>query len=588
MSDRDHELCTDAGASMPPTPPPNDGATGSDFGEPSAFALRPYQRESANCAMVRFRASDRATLVVMPTGTGKTIVFAECAKRARAKGRVLVLAHRDELLTQAADKIRRATGLVCEIEAGDRRVDPSALPDVVVASVATLTRKARRERFAPDAFVLVIVDEAHHVAAASYRGVLDYFASAKVLGVTATPDRLDKRGLGAVFDSVAYVYEIRDAIEQGWLVPIKQRRVTVEGLKLDAVRTKKSGDFDDEALAEQFLTEQALHSVAAPLAELAAARPTIVFTPTVAVAGALAAVLGRYVGSQRVRAIDGNAKADVRAAVVRGFHAGEFQFLVNCALFTEGFDAPHTSCIAIARPTQSRALYAQMVGRGTRLHPESEKDHLRVIDFTDNSTKHKLVTVADILDGNRDEAVRERVAAIVADDPEVNVLDALDAASAQIAAERRARMLCEARYHTQDIDPFMVLGADSRAGRWGGIDPTDKQIHRLRQNGIDPIGLDRGQVSALITEIAERFARGLCTYKQARTLARYGLNPDVSFADAQRAIDAIQANGWKAPGWLYDDPTFRPDEPFIAADYNPKKRGPKGGDGGAAPAEVKP
>lgn len=579
MNDREHDPITETGASSPP-PPNNDVGVCPDFGAPSAFALRPYQREAANCTMAKFRAQDRATLVVMPTGTGKTIVFAECAKRARAKGRVLVLAHREELLTQNADKIRRATGLSCEIEAGDRRVDVASLPDVVVASVPTLARKARRERFAPDAFVLVIVDEAHHVAAASYRGILDYFTSAKVLGVTATPERLDKRGLGAVFDSVAYVYEIRDAIEQGWLVPIKQRRVTVEGLKLDTVRTKKNGDFDDEALAEQFLAEQALHSVAAPLAELAGSRPTIVFTPTVAVAGALAAVLGRYVGSQRVRAIDGNAKTDARSAVVRGFHAGEFQFLVNCALFTEGFDAPHTACVAVARPTQSRALYAQMVGRGTRLHAESEKDHLLVIDFTDNSTKHKLVTVADILDGNRDEAVRERVAALLDANPEAGVLEALDAASAQIAAERRARMLCETRYQTQNIDPFMVLGADSRAGRWGGIDPTDKQAHRLRQNGIDPDGLDRGQASSLITEIIERFARGLCTYKQAKVLARYGLNPDVSFDDAQRAIDAIQANGWKAPGHLYDDPVLRPSEPFTSADYDLKRKDdPKKGGG---------
>ncbi len=171
------------------------------------------------------------------------------------------------------------------------------------------------------------------------------------------------------------------------------------------------------------------------------------------------------------------------------------------------------------------------------------------------------------------------MSAILEANPDATVLEALDAASAQIAAEKRDRAIYNARFHVQAIDPFMVLGADSRAGRWGGIEPTERQDHRLRQNGIDPTGLDRGQASSLITEIIERFARGLCTYKQAKILFRYGLNPDVSFEHAQRAIDAIQANGWKAPGHLYDDPVLRPSEPFTSADYDLKRKGDKNGDG---------
>lgn len=529
---------------------------------PLNIAPRPYQIAAVGDVLTELRKSDiRSTLLVMPTGTGKTVVFAILA--ALAKGRVLVLAHREELVEQARERIAAVTGLAVGVEAGDTRVDVNALPDVVVASVQTLAREERRARFAPDAFALVVIDEAHHATAKTYGAVLDHFVRAKVLGVTATPDRLDGRGLRAVFQTCAHVYEIRDAIRDQWLVPIKQRRVTVEGLRLDTVRTKGrngAGDFDDEALAKQMLAEDTLHRIAAPLADLSGARPTIVFTPSVAVAGELAAVLGRYVGASAVRSLDGSAPAPERAATAQAFRRGDFRILVNCALFTEGFDAPRVSCVAVARPTKSRALYAQMIGRGTRLHPETEKDHLLVLDFTDASTQHRLVTVADVLGGNVDDDVREKCEALAALNPDSSVSDLLTAAQAQVAAERRHRLLCEARYSAQAIDPFDVIGADRSPNR-GAVAMTPKQAQILRDRGVPVKDYDRDQASALITRVIERSREGLCRFKQAAVLARHGLNPDVSMALASEALTIMQANRWRPTAALLADPRFAPEVP---------------------------
>ena len=521
-------------------------------------APRPYQVEAVGNVLEEFRRKHRSTLLVMPTGTGKTVVFAALSAIARAKGRVLVIAHREELIRQAAERITAVTGMSVGVEMGDECVDIGAMPDVVVASVQTMARAGRREKFARDAFVLVVIDEAHHATASTYGAVLDYFALAKVLGVTATPDRLDGRGLRAVFETCAHVYEIRDAINDGWLVPIKQRRVAVEGLKLDAVRTKGrggAGDFDEEALAKQMLQEGFLHRVAAPLVELSGARPTIVFTPSVAVAGELAAVLGRYIGASNVRALDGSTKHEERAATVEAFKRGDFRVLVNCALFTEGFDVPRIACVANCRPTKSRALYAQMIGRGTRPHPESEKDHLLVVDFTDASTKHKLVTVADVLDGRCDDEERERCDELVAANPDTDVAELLNAAKAQVAAERRHRVICEARFKAQDVDPFDVLGADASRGR-ANHPPTPKQLEILSDRKVPADGVDRDQATSLIDAMFERDRAGLCRFKPASILARHGLNPDVSRALASEAMEALAANHWRAPAWLLNDPRF--------------------------------
>lgn len=516
--------------------------------------LRDYQEEAIE-AVFREWKTVRSTLIVHATGLGKTVTAGGiCRRVADDGGRILFLAHRGELLRQACDKMSRFFGLECEVEKAGERVSRLFAPQVVAGSVQSLCQDRRLAEFDADTFDAVIVDEAHHAPAATYRKILDYFGGAKVLGVTATPDRADGLALRNVFESVAHAFELRDAIAAGYLAPIRQKSVFVEDLDLSQVRTV-AGDLHQGQLEEVLLEDKVLHEIAAPMKDLIGARPTILFTVSVAQAYRLAECLQGYLGEGRAEAIDGTADEITRRRMYEAFARGDVQVMVNCALLTEGFDAPHASCVAIARPTTSRALFSQMVGRGTRLHPG--KEDCLVLDFVGNAGKHRLVTPLDILDGSDIDDETRELAKKKADDG-MAVHEAIDAAAADIAAlRRRLRAQARARFRAEDVDPFEILGAPNRPGRWGGVPATRAQIEMLERAGIKAGDVDKGQASALISQIIARREKGLCTFKQARRLASYGLNPDVSFKDAREALDAIAANGWKAPERLFADPRFR-------------------------------
>jgi superfamily II DNA or RNA helicase len=509
--------------------------------------LRPYQVEAVDAIFGEFERV-RSTLLVLPVGMGKTTVFTSVARRWADEGRgcVLVVAHREELISQAVDRLK-SFDLRVGVEMGDRRVEMLFQPQVVVATVQTMARASRRERFAADAFSLVIVDEAHHATADSYRSIPAYFTGAKVLGVTATPDR---SAMGTVFESIAYAVDIRDAIKGGYLAPIRQQAVQVDGLDLSRVRTT-AGDLNEAELEQVLVEEETLHGIAHPTIELAGDRPTMVFAATVAHAHALADVMRRRVGDGQVVALDGTTDREERRTALARFQRGEFQFLLNCALFLEGFDAPRISCVAMARPTKSRILYTQAIGRGTRLHPG--KSDLLVLDFEGNAGRHSLVCALDVLDGNDDQEVRAKAKRAMDEDPQLDILGALDVARVQVAEAKRKKVLAEAKYRAVEVDPFAVLGVAASAGRWGGVPVTDRQAELLRRAGIEPTSLDKGQASALIDKIITRQREGLCTFKQAKTLMRAGLNPDVTFEQARRAIDTLAANRWKAPDWLREE-----------------------------------
>lgn len=532
----------------------------------AAVTLYPYQQEALQAVRIAL-SKHRSTLVVMPTGCGKTVLFAAVAELARRRGRILVLAHREELIEQAKAKIEWATDLRCGIEMGERTTvggigqlsilgEAPVVPDVVVASVQTMARERRRRAFARDEFYLIVVDEAHHAIADSYKEVLDYFSSAKVLGVTATADRADGGAMREAFESVAFVYEIRDAIEQGFLVPIRQRTVEIESLDLSKVRrNRETGDLMDSDLEEILMDERVLHEMAVPTVELAGDRPTIVFTATVAHAQALTEVISRYSQAQ-AKAVWGDMDKDARRATIADFSAGRVQYLCNCMLLTEGFDAPPTACVSVARPTTSRALFTQMVGRGTRLSPATGKKDLLVLDLAGNSGKHSLVSTVDILDGNRDQNVRQLALKLMSENQNKTTLEALDEAAARYALDQRQQVVAEARFKAKDVDPFQVLGAPNKKNRWGGVPATEKQLATLAQAGIEieeGTVLERGQAGALIDKIFERRRSGLCSYKQARLLVRYGLNPDVPFEKAKQAIDTIAAARWKRSPALYPE-----------------------------------
>lgn len=539
---------------------------------------RPYQDECRR-SVYKSLGEVRSTLAVLATGLGKTIIFSTIAKDALEKGkRVLILAHREELVTQAAEKFERVSGKRAAIEMAERSeaLDRSMFnggdyPQVVVASVQSLVR--RLSRFAPDHFDLVVVDEAHHAIAETYRKILAHF-DCKVLGVTATPDRGDKKGLRQVFEDVAFKLDIRDGINSGWLVPIRQEFVEAKDLDLSRCRTV-AGDLNAGDLEAAMTEMKVLEQVAGPTVDRAGSRPTLLFTVTVAHAHALAEVLRGHTKGL-VEALDGTTDRDKRREVVEAFKAGQIQYLVNCALFTEGFDAPNTACVSVARPTKSRALYEQIIGRGTRTLDgvlsgldhvtadvrrsailTSPKPDLLVLDFVGNSGKHSLVNTLDVLDGDDGSPEKSLAKGILERGETSDVLEALRRARAQIEEMELNRMRAAARksYQTVQIDPFLAFGVGDRGSDMLGREPTERQREMLNRAGISPGNLDRAQCSRLISELMARREKDLGTYKQVNRLIKSGLQRDIAsrltFSQCSELMNRLVQNKWKAPpDWM--------------------------------------
>lgn len=363
--------------------------------------LRPYQQDALDRTTAAMGRGAMRQLGVAATGLGKTVIF--CALAERMNCRTLVLAHRDELIEQAVAKMREvwpeASIGVVKAERNETR------HDVVVASVQTLARASRLAKLLPgdgvlsgmvEPFGLVVVDEAHHTAADSYRRILDGLSAGKVggplvLGVTATPDRGDGKGLDDLFDEIAWNYDLLWGIRMGYLCDIRGLAVKVDTMNLDNVKVRR-GDYDQgQAGAEMMRADAPRHIVNAWM-EHALGRRTIVFTPTVAMAEAVAAEFA--VVSAKVGFVSGTTPLDERRAVLAAYGRGDIDVICNCAVLTEGFDEPRTDCIVVARPTQSRALYTQMIGRGTRRHPD--KADCLVLDVVGASAEHSLVTIPSL------------------------------------------------------------------------------------------------------------------------------------------------------------------------------------------------
>ncbi len=555
------KLAPQEGGEFATLPPPASGCSGAepgdqqiaekapepaaDLGSHGAPVLRPYQLAAIAGVQARLLGGTGRTLLVLPTGGGKTVVFAELVRECVARGqRALVLAHRTELLKQAHRKLTDV-GVLAGIEKADKRAGHAP---VVVASVQTLQGK-RLQRLRPSEFGLVVVDEAHHAAATSYRAILDWFAATPTLGVTATPDRADGKALGEVFSSVAYRYELRAAIRDGWLAPIRARRILVDSLDLSSVRTR-AGDLAQDDLAKVMATEEVLLGVASPLIEQAGDRKTMVFAVDVANAHSLAEVLNRYRPSC-ARAIDGTATDEERTTLLRDFTAGRFQFLVNCALFTEGFDEPSVACIAVARPTKSRALYTQMIGRGTRLFPG--KADCLVLDFVGNSGRHKLVGPIDALAaGDVTEDVHGEANRML-EDEQLELEDVLASADAELKRQRAAaKLTASAKYIAHEIDPFLgdELDLEPAATFAGCNDPAlASQVDEILAAGVKHVtpDLTRGEAHRIIGAIRSRRKAGLSSVKQTALLKRFGVDTrTLTIARASYLIGFLDRNHWNA------------------------------------------
>lgn len=524
--------------------------------------LRPYQREAVT-AIGQHLGQYRSTLVVAHTGAGKTQIFGVVAKH--WKGRVLVLAHRDELIQQAARRLYQLSGEVVGVEKAEFRASGERL---VVSSVQTLSKEKRLRRWAPEAFSLVIVDEAHHAVADTYQAVLRHFERARVLGVTATPDRADMAALGKVFDSVAYKWDIADGIKFGSSCRYSAVRVDADAIDLTDVRTT-AGDLNQGDLEAIMSTERALHQVVVPTMELAGARKTIVFCTSVDVAHRTAEIFCRY-RPGCAKAVDGKTDADERRQLLADHAAGKFQFLCNVAVLTEGYDDPTLSCVAMARPTKSRALYTQMAGRGGR--PVPGKADCLLIDFVGNCGRHSLISATDMLGGNEDDdvlaAAKKKIkrspmdpqeAIAQAKEEKLIGLAELKRIEAQKAAEKARREMVKARavaYSATKVDPFAAIGAplappvEGLENRFGHKLATEKQrvvIQKLLGKHYDrdvPRNLTARQASKIIEQCIDRRKEGLATYSQARFLATQGIvDPHMTFTAASKAIDAIMRRG---------------------------------------------
>ncbi|NNF97851.1 MAG: DEAD/DEAH box helicase [Desulfobacteraceae bacterium] len=363
----------------------------------NTIQLRDYQRQCLHAILSRYREGIRRQLVCLPTGSGKTVIFADFPRYFQMKNQMLVLAHRQELLDQAREKIRRANpDLRVEIEQAGRKADPDC--DVVVASVPTLGRKGSRRlsRMDPDRFYLIVVDEAHHSTAATYKRVLNHFGvfdedtKKLVVGFTATPKRGDGQGLEAVYQEITFSRDISEMIAANYLAPLAGYRVETD-VDLSRVR-RRMGDFVTSQLAAAVNIGERNDLVVDVYRRYLEGRPTLCFCVDVAHVKSVTTAFRK--NGIPAAGITGEMERSARESILRDFRNGKIRVLANCMVLTEGYDEPSVSGIILARPTQSALLYTQMIGRGTRLYPG--KENVTVVDVVDATRDHSLTTLPEL------------------------------------------------------------------------------------------------------------------------------------------------------------------------------------------------
>lgn len=511
--------------------------------------LRPYQSEAKEAIFQEWDKGVLRTLLVLPTGCGKTIVFAKVTEDCVRRGdRVLILAHRGELLDQAADKIEKTTKLGCATEKAEQSCLGSWFR-VVVGSVQTLMREKRLGQFPADYFNTIIIDEAHHSISDSYQKILAHFDKARVLGVTATPDRGDMQNLGKVFDSLAYEYTLPKAIKAGYLSPIKALTIPLK-LDLSGV-SMQSGDFKAGDIATAL--DPYLYQIADEMEKYCKDRKTVVFLPLVKTSQKFRDILIE----KGFKAAEVNGESKDRAEVLEAFGRGDYNVLCNSMLLTEGWDCPSVDCIVVLRPTKVRSLYSQMVGRGTRLYPG--KEHLLLLDFLWHTERHELCHPADLICTDREVAQKMTDNMEEACGCPVDIEEAEKKASEDVIAEREealAKQLREMRNRKKKlVDPLqfeMSIQAEDLAGYvpafgWELAPPSDSQKKELEKRGILPDDIDNaGKASMILDRLHKRQEEGLTTPKQIRCLEKYGFQHvgTWSFEAGKNMIDRIAAAGW--------------------------------------------
>ena len=484
--------------------------------------LRPYQRECLDSLVQRYRSGARRLLVSLPTGTGKTVIFAQFPRFFAMKKRLLVIAHRQELLEQALHKFNSVDPNVSVgIEQASRAAGDA---QVVVASVQTLRGK-RLAALDPEDFYLVVVDEAHHAVAPTYKKILTHLGlfdpdTRKLLvGFTATPRRGDRRGLGEVFQEIAFSKGIEEMIAEGFLCRIAGWRAFSQA-DLDGVKIRH-GDFAESALAEVVDTALRNELLIEAYQRLAPGRRCIVFCVNVQHAQNVADAFRK--AGLRAKAVWGAMRPSERADVLRALSAGELDVVTNCNVLTEGFDEPSIDCVLMARPTRSLALYVQMVGRGTRLN--AGKEDLLVIDIVDNSRKHVIAGLNALFEIPADMDLRGADAILTASRlrelgrkaPWVDLSRLRSTEELKFAAERIEFFRLEPPEEIEHATEFTWLGASGggyRLGLPGGknvvVLPTllgDWEIVTANADGIPGRPVGRARTAAKAVGLADAFVR---------------------------------------------------------------------------------
>lgn len=573
--------------------------------------IRAYQNDCVNAFAAEFERGTAATLGVLATGLGKTVIASEFIRRIQP-ARSLFLAHRDTLIYQARDTIQRVAGVKCGIEMADLKADYSffSKEQVVIGTVQTQYAGnegyERMKNFRPTDFEYLFLDEAHHWVAPSYLKVVRYFQQnprLKVIGFTATPDRADDEALGQLFQTTAYEMDIRVGIGEGWLVPIFQQYVPVQGLDYSHIKTT-AGDLNLAQLSAVLEEEETVQRMIQPTLEAAWGLPdkqldfapvddwgtvlakrgkpkrTLVFTSSIKQAQRFAEVLNR-VRSGMATAIWDKVPKEERRLILKDFKTGALQILVNVGICGEGFDNPAVELLIMGRATKSRSLYTQFAGRGLRpadsiarllndcpnaearcrLIAQSEKARCVVLDFVGNAGKHKLITVADILGGKiSDKAIKRAKDKMLKTGEPTNVMEQLEESEEEIrkriekakrdAEARRVKLVARSNFSKIQIDPFDALDLMPSNPKPNdmGKKLSEKQAALMAKFGIDASKYPYTQAKQLFIELCKRLNKRTATPGQCAVLKRFNYDgTNMPYKEAKKIIDTLEKAGWAHP-----------------------------------------
>ena len=529
------------------------------------FKLRDYQADAIQSARVSL-SKNRATIMKLFTGAGKTIIASTVIESVDKKGgRALFLCHTNELVLQFEEKLRASTGLTTHIEKAKRTAHDKG-GSCVCASVQSLSKPKRLEKYPADHFSLIITDEVHRGCADTYQAIYNHFKKAKMIGLTATPFRTDEKSLGETFDDVCCDYGLEWGIGNGWLVPIVSitvpLKINLAGVKSTAGDFKK-GQLDDaitpimEEVADEMIKQGCLRE------------KVLVFLPTKAASRRFAGILEEK--GFRSAHLDGNTKG--RQSLLKYYSEMDYMVLCNPMVLKEGYDEPTITVVIDLTPTRSTLLYIQKIGRGGRpicghfpedstpeerkvIIASSKKPCMKILDFLWHGASHNLCHPARLFAKNPE--VEKKMVEISSKGGSKNLQEVEKEAHKMLVSEREAALAKSLKAFTglksMKFDPVLQavsLFDDSLVDwkpevKWQGEPMSDSQETYLTNNGFDCDGWKKGYASKVMDSLAQRRADGLASPKMVRCLMKngYANAPKMRFDDAKEAIDKL-AKTWE-------------------------------------------